>query len=61
MRGFQATVPELLQLSWSGKSMEEVAGLLHMTYGYARKRKTECMAKLIKLVKGASQFNSLKW
>ena len=52
---------QLLQLSWSGKSMEEVAGLLHMTYGYARKRKTECMAKLIKLVKGASQFNSLKW
>ena len=52
---------ELLKLSWSGKTMEEVAGILNITYGYARKRKCECMSELIILVKCASQFNSLKW
>ena len=52
---------QLLQLSWSGKSMEEVAEILKVTYGYARKKKSECMAKLVALVKQSSQFNSLKW
>jgi RNA polymerase sigma factor (sigma-70 family) len=52
---------ELLRLSWSGKSMEEVADILHVTYGYARKKKSECMAKLITLVKQSSRFNALKW
>jgi RNA polymerase sigma factor (sigma-70 family) len=51
---------ELLQLSWSGKSMEEVAGILKVSYGYARKKKCECMARLVSLVKQSSQFNSLK-
>lgn len=52
---------KLLQLSWSDKSMEEVAAILNVSYGYARKKKSECMAKLIALVKGANEFNSLKW
>jgi RNA polymerase sigma factor (sigma-70 family) len=52
---------QLLRLSWSGKSMEEVAGELNVTYGYARKKKSECMAKLITLVKESSQFDALKW
>ncbi len=52
---------QLLHLSWSGKSMEEVAGLLNVTYGYARKKKSECMAKLITLVKQSAEFDSLKW
>ncbi|MEJ7830840.1 MAG: sigma-70 family RNA polymerase sigma factor, partial [Segetibacter sp.] len=52
---------QLLHLSWSGKSMEEVAGLLNVTYGYARKRKSECMAKVITLVKQSAEFDSLKW
>ncbi|MDQ4139060.1 MAG: sigma-70 family RNA polymerase sigma factor [Bacteroidota bacterium] len=52
---------QLLQLSWSGKSMEEVAETLGVTYGYARKKKSECMAKLVTLVKQSSQFSSLKW
>ena len=51
---------QILSLSWSGKSMEEVAGILNVTYGYARKKKSECMAKLIKLVKQSSQFKDLK-
>lgn len=55
------TCKELLRLSWSGKSMEEVAEILKIKYGYARKKKSECMAKLIILVKQSSQFSSLKW
>ncbi|MDQ3292364.1 MAG: sigma-70 family RNA polymerase sigma factor [Bacteroidota bacterium] len=52
---------ELLRLSWSGKSMEEVAQKLGVTYGYARKKKVGCMDKLIMLIKEAPQFGSLKW
>jgi RNA polymerase sigma factor (sigma-70 family) len=55
------TCRQLLQLSWSGKSMEEVACTLHVSYGYARKKKSECMAKLISLVKQSSEFGLLKW
>lgn len=55
------TCQELLHLSWSGKSMEEVAEKLHITYGYARKKKSECMAKLVTLVKQSARFNVLKW
>lgn len=52
---------ELLQLSWSGKSMEEVADLLDFSYGYARKKKSECMAKLIRLVQKSEKYRTLKW
>jgi RNA polymerase sigma factor (sigma-70 family) len=52
---------ELLTLSWSGKPMQEVAGILNFTYAYVRKKKTECMSKLMSLVKDAPGFNSLKW
>ena len=51
---------ELLRLSWSGKSMEEVAEILKVTYGYARKKKCTCMARLIALVKDSPEFNSLR-
>jgi RNA polymerase sigma factor (sigma-70 family) len=51
----------LLQLSWSGKAMDEVAALLNVTYGYARKKKSECMSKLVKLVQQSPKFNTLKW
>lgn len=52
---------KLLQLSWSGIGMEEVAQKLNVTYAYARKKKSECMARLIGLVKQSPRFNSLKW
>ena len=52
---------QLLQLSWSGKSMDEVAKTLSNTYGYIRKKKSECMAKLISLVKQSPQFAYLQW
>jgi RNA polymerase sigma factor (sigma-70 family) len=59
--GLADNIKELLRLSWSGRSMEEVADILHVTYGYARKKKCECMAKLISLVKQSPRFNSLQW
>lgn len=52
---------ELLSLSWSGKPLQEVAARLNFTYAYVRKRKTECMSKLIRLVKEAPGFSNLKW
>lgn len=52
---------QLLHLSWDGHSMEEVADMLHVTYGYARKKKSECMAKLIALIKQSPRFDSLQW
>lgn len=52
---------KILELSWGGKAMDEVALLLNMTYGYVRKKKSECMAKLVELVKNAPQFMELKW
>ena len=51
---------QILCLSWSDKSIDEVAGILKVTNGYARKKKSECMAKLVKLVKESSQFKDLK-
>lgn len=51
---------QLLKISWSGISMEEVAISLNVSYGYARKKKSECMSKLITLVKKSSAFNALK-
>ncbi len=52
---------ELLSLSWSGKPLQEVAKLLNFSYAYVRKKKTECMSKLISLVKESPGFSALKW
>lgn len=52
---------DLLSLSWSGKPLQEVAEILKFTYAYVRKKKTECMSKLISLVKEAPGFSALKW
>jgi hypothetical protein len=52
---------KLLKLSWDGNSMEEVAAVLKVSYGYARKKKSECMSKLITLIKESPDFNTLKW
>ena len=51
---------KLLELSWSGKSMTEVAGMLNVSYAYARKKKSECMHTLVNLVKQSYQYKSLK-
>jgi RNA polymerase sigma factor (sigma-70 family) len=52
---------KILELSWSGKHMDEVASILKITYGYARKKKCECMEHLIRLIRDSPDFNSLKW
>ena len=51
---------QLLRLRWSGRSMKEIAESMNITYTYARKKKSQCMAKLVMLVKGSPAFNALK-
>ncbi|MDQ6470221.1 sigma-70 family RNA polymerase sigma factor [Flavobacterium sp. LHD-80] len=51
---------ELLKLSFSVKSMEEVAGKLNVTYGYVRKKKSLCIGQLTQWIQEAKNFNSLK-
>lgn len=48
---------QIISLSLSDKSQEEVAALLGVTYGYLRKKKSECMATLIASVND----NLSKW
>jgi RNA polymerase sigma factor (sigma-70 family) len=52
---------QLLELSWSGLPMDQVAKQLNNSYGYIRKKKSECMAKLISLVKSSPGFVKLQW
>lgn len=49
---------KFLQLCWSQKSINEVAAVLNVSYGYARKRKSECMARFVKMVKESTEFQS---
>ncbi len=51
---------QLIRLSWSGLSMEEVSQQLGMTYGYARKRKSVCVARLMQWIQTAPEFALLK-
>ena len=55
------TCKELLLLNWSEKTMYGVAEVLNITYGYARKKKSDCIGKLIVLVKESKEYNFLKW
>ena len=50
---------ELLDVAFKIKSMERVAEILGISYGYARKKKSECIGKLTKMVRASSQFNPL--
>lgn len=51
---------QLLRLAWSGISMEEVSEQLGMSYGYARKKKHECVSRLMAQVQAAPEFLPLK-
>ena len=51
---------EVLKLSFTLKSMEEVAEKLHVTYGYARKKKSLCTGQLTQWIHEHSSFKSLK-
>lgn len=50
---------ELLDLAFKVKKMQKVAELLGVTYGYARKKKSECMSKLTKMIKNSSNYDTL--
>lgn len=50
----------LLKLSWTGLSMQEVSDNLGVTYGYARKRKSECIAQLTEWIQASPEYSSLK-
>ncbi|MFV8353294.1 RNA polymerase sigma factor [Flavobacterium sp. XS2P14] len=51
---------EVLQLSFSLQSMEEVAQKLNVTYGYIRKKKSLCTGQLTQWIQETNRFKSLK-
>ncbi|MBC7640939.1 MAG: sigma-70 family RNA polymerase sigma factor [Flavobacterium sp.] len=51
---------ELLRLSFTTKSMEEVAEKLNVTYGYVRKKKSLCVGQLTALVQETYSCKNLK-
>ncbi len=51
---------ELLKMSFTIKSMEKVAEALNISYGYARKKKSQCMGQLTKLIKADTSFEMIK-
>lgn len=51
----------LLIQNWKGLRLDEVAASLKITYAYARKKKTECMARLIMLMKNSPEYIRLRW
>ena len=44
---------EIISWSMKGEAQEKIAEALGVTYGYLRKKKSECMASLIKMVQSA--------
>ncbi len=54
-----AKCQELLKTTFKIKSMEKVAEILKVSYGYARKKKSQCMGQLTKLVKNSNEFRQL--
>jgi RNA polymerase sigma factor (sigma-70 family) len=55
-----AKCQELLKLSFTIKSLEEVAEKLNVTYGYVRKKKSLCTGHLTQLIQESHRFQSLK-
>lgn len=51
---------EMIKTAFELKSMEKVAEKLGVTYGYARKKKSQCIGQLTKLVRNAAEFEQLK-
>lgn len=55
-----AKCQEVLKLSWAGNAMDKVAELLNVSYGYARKKKSECMKRLTTIIKESPEFKRIK-
>ncbi|GAA4273872.1 sigma-70 family RNA polymerase sigma factor [Aquimarina gracilis] len=51
---------ELLKVTFTIKSMEEVAQKLGQSYAYVRKKKSLCIGQLTQLVQNTPKFNQLK-
>ncbi len=51
---------ELLQLSFTLPSMEQVAEKLAVTYGYVRKKKSLCIGQLTQWIQETNRFKSIK-
>lgn len=54
-----ASCRQLLQLAWTGLSMEQVSQRMGISYGYARKHKSECIGQLMNRVQQSSEFADL--
>jgi RNA polymerase sigma factor (sigma-70 family) len=52
---------KVLRLSLGGMPLEEVARNMNTTYAYIRKKKSECVNRLMNLVRQSQQFEYLKW
>jgi RNA polymerase sigma factor (sigma-70 family) len=46
---------EIIRWCLTGKPQEEIAAAIGVTYGYLRKKKSECMSELIHLIKSHQQ------
>jgi RNA polymerase sigma factor (sigma-70 family) len=51
---------KLLRLFWTGMALQDIAVQMDMSYGYARRKKGECLGRLIRLMKETVAFNKLK-
>ncbi len=51
---------EVIQLSFSIKSMEEVAEKLNVTYAYVRKKKSICISQLTEMIQQSTLYQQLK-
>ena len=66
MKELGKTCQALLRLSWEKnafskkKTTNEIAAILHVSNGYVRKKKSECIVKLIKLVVNDPAYKNLK-
>lgn len=50
---------QLITIFLTGKPLQEVAQKMNLSYGYARKKKSECMARLLAMVKSSPEYNYL--
>jgi RNA polymerase sigma factor (sigma-70 family) len=50
---------QLLQYNWGGKKLEEIAELMKTSYAYIRKKKSDCIGKLIKMIKSSPDYKLL--
>ncbi len=54
------TCKNIITLGFSSMSMQEVADHLGITYAYARKKKSVCLAKLTELIKNSPKYKRIK-